>query len=149
MVLRFAVAAAALTGLLLYLHPEWFLCLPRHRPLFWCVIMVLYPLLSVVPQGLAYRAFLFHRYRALAPDGVLFVLAVLAFSFAHVPFRNWVAIVLTLPGGWIFNRTYLRTQSLPLSCIEQSLYGCLLFTLGYGEFFFHGSMQLARTVAGG
>ena len=39
----------------------------REHPAFWAVVMLLYPVLSVYPQGVLYRAFLFNRYAALFP----------------------------------------------------------------------------------
>ena len=63
-VLRFLVCGAALTLVTRWLVPGLFLSLPRERPVFWGAIMVLYPLLSVWPQEVIFRRFLFYRYAA-------------------------------------------------------------------------------------
>ena len=67
-----------------------------------------------------------------------------AFSYGHIVFHNWVAVALTAAGGLIFGQTYRLTRSIPWTAIEHSLYGCALFTLGYGEFLVGGMLQTAR-----
>ena len=75
--------------------------------------MLLYPALSVVPQELVFRTFFFHRYgRLFGGPWVATAASALAFSWAHVVLLNGLAVVLTLLGGWLFARTYLRTRSL-------------------------------------
>jgi membrane protease YdiL (CAAX protease family) len=134
-----AVGALLLAGLVYLVAPEGLFGLLRERPMLWAAIMIGYPVLSVVPQNLVYRAFLFHRYRALFPTPTPMIAAsAVAFSFAHVLFHNWVALAITLVGGVIFARTYARTRSLKLVCIEHALYGCAAFTVGLGSFLYHG-----------
>jgi len=67
-----------------------------------------------------------------------------AFSVGHVVFHNWPAVALTLLGGWLFANTYERTSSLRLVAVEHALYGCAVFTIGYGAFFFEGTLRLFR-----
>jgi membrane protease YdiL (CAAX protease family) len=62
----------------------------------------------------------------------------------HIVFRNWPAILLTCAGGWLFGTTYRRTSSLLLVSVEHALYGCAIFTIGYGNYFFDGSRRLFR-----
>ena len=62
-------------------------------------------------------------------------------SFAHLPFGNLWAIAFPFLGGMMFLRTYRRTGSLLLSCLEHALYGDLLFTVGWGIYLFHGGTQ--------
>ncbi len=146
---RWAVSAAVLTGILLLAKPEFLLQLPRERPALWGVVMVLYPALSVIPQAIVYRAFLFHRYAALFPSPTLrLAAAACAFGFAHIVFLNPWALAFTLVGGWIFAGTYVRTGSLWASAIEHALYGCFLMTVGWGRFFYHGSIATAEAWTG-
>ena len=49
--------------------PEFLFSLLRRQLLFWALIMLLYPLLSVCPQEFLYRAFLFQRYQPLFGSG--------------------------------------------------------------------------------
>jgi uncharacterized protein len=73
------------------------------HPVFWAVVMVAYPVASVYPQGVLYRAFFFERYAALFPGKWAMILAsAAAFSFLHIIFRNWLAVWLTLAGGLLF-----------------------------------------------
>ncbi|HET6984641.1 MAG TPA: hypothetical protein VFI53_21025 [Myxococcaceae bacterium] len=51
---------------------------------------------------------------------------------------NGLALALTLLGGWMFSRTYLRTRSLVATAVEHAAYGCLLFTVGLGRWFVTG-----------
>lgn len=145
----FIVCGALLTGLTAWLMPKEFLYLVRTRPAIWQVIMILYPLLSVYPQEIVYRAFLFHRYRVVFPRPWMLVCAsAVAFGLAHVYFWNWTAVGLSLLGGFLFAWTYRRTESLLMAVIEHSLFGCLIFTVGLGEFFYHGTAGVARGLAG-
>jgi uncharacterized protein len=138
-VVAWAVLAVALGAT----HPDLFLVLPRQRPELWAIIMVAYPLVSVLPQEFAYRVFFFRRYRPLFGEGLAMVAAsTLAFGFAHVVFRNVLSVALTLGGGWLFGVTYKRTRSLAWVWAEHALYGWAIFTLGYGRWFFAGTMRL-------
>lgn len=102
--------------------------------------MTLYPLLSVWPQEMLYRAFLFTRYGPVFRSRTGTVLAsAMAFGFAHILFLNWIAIGMTLIGGFLFATDYARHRSLRLTCLEHSLYGCLIFTVGLGRFFYTGA----------
>ena len=137
---RFVVLAPLIALLTWFLWPDTFLSLPRQKPLFWLMIMCLYPLLSVWPQEVLYRAFLFRRYSAVfGSTGRTVVASAVAFGFAHVIFLNWIAVVMTALGGLIFARDYGRHRSLKLVCLEHSLYGCLIFTVGLGRFFYTGA----------
>ena len=58
---RFVAAAVILSAGMLLIEPRGFMLLPRRDPRLWALVMVFYPVLSVVPQGILYRA-LFHAY---------------------------------------------------------------------------------------
>jgi membrane protease YdiL (CAAX protease family) len=119
----------------------------RQHPLFWAVVMVLYPVLSVYPQGLLYRAFFFERYGSLFPGKWAMILAsAAAFAFLHIVFRNWLAVLLTFFGGMLFALRYAETGSLATSCFEHALYGCWLFTIGLGQYFYHGTIASMDSV---
>ena len=119
---------------------------PRHWPGLWALVMCLYPIFSVYPQGVIYRAFLLHRYRDLITPATSPVsaalprraalVAALAFAYMHMIFRNPLAPALTLVGGYLFTRTHQKTGSLIVSSIEHAFYGCLLFTAGWGRYFY-------------
>jgi membrane protease YdiL (CAAX protease family) len=139
LILGLWIPAVALIGAVVFkVAPHLFLNFPRTYPGLWALIMVLYPVASVYPQGIIYRSFLFHRYRDLFGEGVITVLvSALAFSYLHIIFRNWVAVGMTFLGGVIFAYRHWQTGSLLVSSVEHALYGCLMFTIGLGEFFYH------------
>ncbi|WP_030439860.1 CPBP family glutamic-type intramembrane protease [Actinoplanes subtropicus] len=112
--------------------------LPRHQPWLWLAICVLYPLVSVYPQELLFRAFLLHRYSPVFGSGRK--AAALA-AAAHLLFGNVLAVVATILGGWLFARRYQRTQSLLMVSVEHALYGITILTVGLGQYFYHGRFQ--------
>lgn len=119
----------------------------RRSPGFWAVVMVAYPVVSVYPQGLLYRGFFFERYRSLFPGHwAMIVASAAAFAFLHIIFRNSLAVVLTFAGGVLFAARYAETESLATSSFEHALYGCWLFTVGLGQYFYHGTIATVETV---
>jgi len=138
----FGTGVVVISALVHVYAPQLFLILPRTHPVLWLVVIATYPVLSVYPQGLVYRAFLLHRYRPLLqPDpsgrpGMLIFASAAAFALMHVVFHNWEAIALTFLGGILFARHYLNTKSMAATSLEHALYGCFLFTIGLGQFFY-------------
>ena len=140
---RAGLAAALLAGGVLLLAPDRFLELPRRDFTLWCLVMGFYPLLSVLPQSVLYRALFYERYARLFRTGVGADFAgALVFSLAHLVFANGWALALTLVGGWLINRTYRQTGSLPAAALEHAAYGQLAFTTGWGRFLYHGTARL-------
>ena len=139
--LRFSLCAVILVALTIAIFPEKLFALPRTMPLQWGLLLATYPLLSVYPQELLYRAFFLERYRGLFP-GVKggWMASALVFGWLHVIFRNPLAVGLTLVGGWFFAQTYARTRSMRLVCLEHTLYGSLIFSVGLGEFFLQSAL---------
>ena len=133
-----AWAAASFTELL---PRDAFLHLPRERTGLWLAIMCLYPVFSAYPQEITHRAFFFYRYRAILPHPAsLICVNAVAFAFMHVVFWNWVALVLTLAGGFLFAWTYQRSRSTLAAGLEHAVYGNLAFTVGLGGFVFAGNL---------
>jgi membrane protease YdiL (CAAX protease family) len=54
----------------------------------------------------------------------------------HIVFRNPLAMALTFAGGILFAWRYEKTGSLFVSSFEHALYGCFLFTIGLGRYFY-------------
>ncbi|MDF1550518.1 MAG: CPBP family intramembrane metalloprotease [Bacteroidales bacterium] len=100
------------------------------------IISVFYPLFSVVPQALAYRALFFHRYAYLfGGKWMQLIVSALLFSFGHILYKNWLVLLLTFVGGLIYSYRYLQSKSLALNVLEHSIYGVWLFASGLGMFF--------------
>jgi uncharacterized protein len=132
-------AVVATLGVWLY-SPSMLADLPRQRTALWLAVVVGYPVFSVYPQELVFRAFLMHRYAPLfRSPRRLAAASAAAFGFAHVLFGNVLAVALTLAGGWLFARRYQRTRSLLTVCVEHAGYGLLIFTVGLGRYFYHGT----------
>lgn len=141
-------AAAMLAGVLLFDESRLF-HLVRTRPEVWAIIMVGYPVLSVYPQELIFRAFMFHRYRPVFRGRWAMIAAsAVAFGYAHVVFDNALAVGLSSLGGAIFALTYDQTRSTLICAIEHTLYGCFIFTVGLGVHFYAGTMRFAESAAG-
>ncbi|HKM67649.1 MAG TPA: CPBP family intramembrane glutamic endopeptidase [Candidatus Acidoferrum sp.] len=120
--------------------PQLLFSLFKRSPAHWLLIFCLYPLLSVYPQELFYRAFFFHRYQPLFGSGWGMLLgSAFSFGFVHIIFRNWLAVGLCVIGGLLFSFTYQSSGSLLLACLDHALFGNFLFTIGLGQFFYHAS----------
>ena len=138
--IRDAVCILGLGIAVCLLAPQLLFSLIRRSPWLWALVFLLYPLLSVYPQELLYRAFFFHRYEPLFGRGRGMLLAsALAFAFVHIIFRNWLAVGLCAIGGFLFSLTYQTSGSLLLACLDHVIFGNFLFTIGLGQFFYHGS----------
>ncbi len=139
MAVRVAAVAVACVVITWLLHPEWLFAFPRLRPQRWLMVMVLYPLLSALPQELVYRAFFFERYTPLLGNGwQLLTMNVLCFAWLHVMYDNPIAVLASLAGGCLLTWSYARSRSLLLVGIEHGLYGCIAFSVGLGRFFYEG-----------
>lgn len=145
---RFAACAALLTALLALYRPDWILSFPRRNPRFWLAVCAAYPIVSVLPQGILYRALWEKRYAAGLSRTASLLLGAAFFAWAHVVFRNVWACVFTFIGGLFFLTTYRRTGSLLFSGVEHALYGDFLFTIGWGAFFYEGTQAAVRAAAG-
>jgi len=141
----FAVMAAALLLFTALFFPQSLFNYPRNHFSLWLWLMVIYPLLAVYPQELIYRAFLFHRYAELVPrKRHLLHLSAVAFAFGHIIYFHPLSILLAFFGGYVFSWTYLKTRSLLAVSFEHALYGCLLYTIGLGQFFYTGFDKLVN-----
>lgn len=137
LMIRFAFFSVVVGIFTWLFYPDSFFQMPFQRPRLWLMILLLYPLLSALPQEFLYRTFFFERYQALFKSPEALILAsTLTFSFLHIIYDNWLAVVFTLIGGYFFSKTYRDTQNLWLATLEHSLYGLMVFTVGLGTFFF-------------
>ncbi|MDD4101789.1 MAG: hypothetical protein PHU80_04065 [Kiritimatiellae bacterium] len=142
MALRFGAAAILLSAGMLLIEPRGFMLLPQRDPRLWALVMFFYPLLSVVPQGILYRALFHARYAALFRGELAkSMAATVTFSLAHLVFANFWAMALTLAGGFFIDRTYRKSRSMLAANIEHAVYGQLAFTTGWGLFLYHGTIR--------
>jgi hypothetical protein len=143
----FIPVAILFTALVWRIESLRLLELVKTNPKLWALVMLFYPVFSVYPQGIIFRSFVLHRYRRFfrsIPDKslaeqskwALILLSAATFSLMHIVFHNPVAVTLTFIGGIFFARRHLKSHSLFVSSFEHALYGCLLFTIGLGNYFY-------------
>lgn len=134
--------ATALTcaGLVFWLVPEQWLALPRRLPDLWLRVMLLYPILSALPQEVLFRLLFFRRYGWLFPEPrIALPVNAAVFALGHLMYWNWPALVLTFAGGWIFAWAYLR-GGFWSAVVLHAAAGAIVFTTGLGTFFYHGAV---------
>ncbi|GAA2629697.1 CPBP family glutamic-type intramembrane protease [Paractinoplanes durhamensis] len=143
MLLRWAAVSVLAVVAVAVVDRDHLFDLPRREPLLWLAVIVFYPLVSVYPQELLFRAFLLRRYAPVFGTGLGAAAAsAAAFGFAHLLFGNVLAVLATIAGGWLFARRYQRTRSLLVVSVEHALYGITIFTVGLGQYFYHGAGSL-------
>lgn len=134
-------------SILLYMYtiffkPQNLFYFVKSTPLIWLTVIVLYPLVSAFTQEVIFRKFFFFRYQTLWKNNqtTTILLSGFLFSYMHIVFQNPIAVIFSFIGGVIFSYMYAKTKSLMLVSIEHGLYGDILFTLGLGYYFYHGSV---------
>ncbi|WP_284217703.1 CPBP family intramembrane glutamic endopeptidase [Agaribacter marinus] len=131
----FAPWACLLTLGIYFIFPDYFLALPIQNNSLWLITLLIYPLVSVIPQEIIFRTYFFHRYKNILPSktGRLLVSS-FCFGLAHIVYGNWIAVAVTWVGGLIFGYRYIQTRSTLVVIIEHSMWGSFLFTIGLGAF---------------
>lgn len=119
-----------------FVFPSQYFELPLTNKNLWLLLVFTYPFLSVIPQEFVFRVYFYHRFQGLIGNrNILILLNALLFSFSHIMFENWVALVLTFIASILFSLTYLRYRSFTIVVLEHAIYGVLIFTIGPGAFF--------------
>lgn len=135
--LRFLVVATLLTLYMAVFEPQAFLSLPRTYPRLWIAIMIFYPVLSALPQEIIYRTYFEFRFRSLFSNENLAMIAnALLFGILHLIFHNPVAVAGGILTGLFWYQTYRHTGSLWAVSLEHALYGNLIYTIGFGHYFY-------------
>lgn len=124
-----------------FMEPDALLDLPRTRTRLWLLILFLYPLLSVLPQELIFRVWVFEAHTSLWVSPLLpLLVSAFFFGWLHIIYAGWFAVVTTTLGGLALAWNYRGNRSRPGAiwplCLEHSLYGLTMFTLGLGRHFF-------------
>ncbi len=105
-------------------------------------ILILYPVLSALPQELVFRPLFFRRYGPILPDGAAgLILNAAVFSFAHLMYWSWIVTAMTFAGGLAFAWAYRVRGSFPLAVVLHGVAGPILFLLGLGMFFYSGNVS--------
>lgn len=142
LLLRFVFAAFAMTLFIYFYDQEKMFGLINYRPELIPFLLILYPILSALPQELIFCSYFFKRFEIFFGNKTMIVGAsAVMFAYAHILYINPVAPFLSLFGGLIFASTYLKTRSLALVTIEHGLYGNFLFLIGLGYYFYGGNVS--------
>ena len=109
---------------------------PKTNFRLWLFVIIVYPFLSVIPQEIVYRVFFFQRYFPKNNNSnFLILLNMFVFSYGHLVFNNFHAILITAIVSPIFTFAYLKKSF--LTCVVlHSLGGQIIFTLGLGKYFY-------------
>lgn len=136
------LTAVASLVFVLWLVPGQLFRLPRQAPELWLMIMLLYPILSALPQEVVFRVLFFRRYGALFPDArVTMLLNGVAFALAHLLFWNPVTLSMSFVGGILFARGYLGRGGFAAAVVMHAICGLIVFTSGLGVYFYHGAIR--------
>jgi len=140
-VLRGMLVAVCILAYVLIVEPEHLFALPKKRPGLWLIIVFAYPLLSVIPQELIYRVYVFETHARLwTKPWLAIVVSALFFGWMHIVFIGWLAVITTAIGGLLLGNTYARARAkhgvLWIVTLEHSLYGLAMFTMGLGKYFY-------------
>lgn len=131
-----------LSVIIFFIEPEQLFNFPKNHFNLWILVIFIYPLFSVYFQEIIFRAFFFHRYKKLFNTKIKMIIASgFTFGFAHIIYGNWLAVVLSIIGGFIFANTYSKSKSLVQVSIEHGLWGDIIFTVGLGTYFYSGAIQ--------
>ena len=137
-----ALVIAFGTLLLWLTQPEALFQIARERPLLLLMILVLYPVLSALPQEIVYRVLFFRRYKPILPGNPraqLFLNAGL-FSLGHLMYWSALVLVMTFLGGLAFSWAYERRRSFPMAVLMHAMAGDAIFLVGLGVYFYSGNV---------
>ncbi len=139
MALRTLLVGVIILLLVVWIQPERLFSMPVERSAVWINILLMYPVLSVLPQEIIYRVYFFSRLQDLIPSNKMIVFTnAFAFGLLHIIYNNWWAVGLSFLAGILFSVTYLRTKSLFWVTVEHTLFGWMVFMLGFGNYFYAG-----------
>ena len=143
--LRAVILALAATVYVLAREPGAAFSLLIDRPRLWLAIMILYPLLSVLPQEILFRICLMDILET-TPSGrarqawIPILGSALLFGWAHVIYAGYTAMLSTwlagLALGWNYHRNRYRPGAVWPLLLEHSLYGQIIFSTGLGHYFY-------------
>jgi len=140
--IRFFLASIGMSLFIYFYDPGKMFGLFYYRPEIIPFLLVLYPLISALPQELIFCSYFFKRFKVFFGEGkVMVIMSAVVFAYAHILYINPVAPLLSFLGGLIFASTYLKTRSLALVTIEHGLYGNFLFLIGLGYYFYGGNVN--------
>ncbi len=121
-------------------HHGWF-SLPQYSWKLWLMVMVFYPLISVLPQEIIWRFYLLEATKTILPHRYMRVLvSALLFGWLHIIYLNIFSLIATIYLGLQLAYSYYQGEkSIWPLWVEHALAGQIIFTLGLGTYFYNGS----------
>lgn len=136
------LTAAVCAAVIALTAPGSAFLLMRVNPALMAAILVLYPVLSALPQEVVFRALYFRRYGAILPGGAAgLALNAAVFAWAHLLFWNGIVMAMTFAGGLAFAHAYRVRASFPQAVVMHAVAGNIVFLFGLGIFFYTGNIQ--------
>ncbi len=140
--LRWGMISCIIFLVTFYFFNDKLFFIQKNNPEIIWKILILYPLVSALPQEFIFCTFFFKRYETLFINkNTMILMSSLTFSLAHLFFINYVAPFLGFFAGLIFAWTFSKYRSLALVAIEHGLYGNTIFLLGLGWYFWGGAVS--------
>lgn len=134
--LRFLIIAVIAFLFVYFFHNDLLFHFADEKPERYLLFLVIYPVVSVIPQEIVYRGYFFYRYKSIFPNiKIMGIINAILFGYLHFIYDNWLAVIGAALVGIVFIINYLKTKSLMNVAIEHYAYGILIFTLGLGKFF--------------
>lgn len=138
---RASLACLLIFSFVFLFEPGSLFNLPRDYFWTWAVFIVLYPVLSVLPQELIFRVYVFEVHKDfLSPPIAAIIVSSIAFAWVHIIFAGWLAVAASFVAGIALAWNYQQNRYAPGAIwpliLEHSLYGQLVFTLGLYQYFF-------------
>ena len=110
--------------------------LPKNYFVLWVLVMLFYPVFSVIPQEIIFRVLFFERYSCLFKNQFMYVvLNSIIFAYIHLVFHNFHAFFITLITSPIFAYAYVN-KSFKTCFLVHTIGGQLVFTYGLGKYFY-------------
>jgi uncharacterized protein len=131
-----------LTVFTYFAYENRFLVFPINQPNACLIFILIYPLLSALPQEIIFKSFFFHRYGSIfSGPAALILLNGISFGLFHLWYANVIAPLFSVAAGMLLAYRYVKTRSLIIVTIEHSLLGIFLYIIGLGWFFYSGSIR--------
>lgn len=129
-------------ALLWITRPEALFMIARAEPVLLLMILLLYPLVSALPQEIVYRALFFRRYQPILPRDPRMGMLLNAglFSMAHLMYWSWIVGFMTFLGGLAFAWAYEVRRSFPMAVLLHAAAGNAIFLVGLGLYFYSGNV---------
>ena len=128
--------ACLITAGVWWFLPEHLFDLPLAHTQLWISTLLIYPIVSVLPQEIIFRTFFFHRYKNILPQRRhRWWLSSFLFGLAHLVYGNWIAVAGSWFAGLVFGYRYMQSKSTLAVAFEHTLWGSFIFTVGFGAFF--------------